>query len=471
VNTMKDSRRIGTATVFLMAAMPFAGAQTQVDLASQSKNVDFSRAGSTKPAQVGPAIPGVCSTGQIFFDSSAPAGQNLFGCTATNIWSLLGGTGGGSGGGAGSASQLGDFVASDSSSTVQALGAGCSTVTPCQIRVGAAVFTMTAPVAATLTGTSVNGTVFWYLSSALILTAGHNSAATVTCSSGCSTVTGITAFPPDAVPLWQTTFTTNVWDPINLASMDKRAIYSREVIAPGSGVMSTSNPSTGVQTISTDPTQVPRYFAGSGAPSANCMAARDFYTDTVGRNLYFCDAANTWKQANANSIPGFTRNWAASTIGGGSGAGTGWLSSGGIVTTGMGSPAAYNGLSLATAGTSYAIFMTVIPTGWTGVVNLKSLWTIQNTASGAGVGSNTYSLACLAPGISNLNTGPSFGTGQTFSFNFAGTGYQIGQLDNPTTWTIPSCTPGSILYVKMAQTTRTSGTDPLVLLYFDLQVY
>jgi len=87
------------------------------------------------------------------------------------------------------------------------------------------------------------------------------------------------------------------------------------------------------------------------------------------------------------------------------------------------------------------------------------------------VGTNTYSLACLAPGTSNLNTGPSFSSGQAISFNFTGTNYQVGQLDVPSTWTIPSCSAGNILYVKMAQTTHTSGTDPLVVLYFDLQVY
>jgi hypothetical protein len=299
--TMKDPRRIGKAIIFLMAAAPFAGAQTQVDLATQSKRVDFSGAPSTKPAQVGSALPPVCSTGQIFFDSSAPAGQNLYGCTATNIWSALAGTGGGSGSGVGAAAQLSDFMASDTSATVQTLGAGCNSTTPCQLRVGTALFTMSVPVTVTLSGTSTNGTVFWYLSSSQTLTVGHSSAATLSCSSGCTVVTGVTSFPPDSVPLWQTTFTANVWDPINLQAMDKRAIYSRDVIAPGSGVLSASNPSTGVQTLSTDPTQVPRYFTGAGAPSTNCMAGRDFYTDTSGLNLYFCDAANTWKQASGGS--------------------------------------------------------------------------------------------------------------------------------------------------------------------------
>lgn len=42
----------------------------------------------------GTALPGTCTPGQIFFDTDAPSGQNLYGCTATNVWTLLGdGTG------------------------------------------------------------------------------------------------------------------------------------------------------------------------------------------------------------------------------------------------------------------------------------------------------------------------------------------------------------------------------------------
>jgi hypothetical protein len=289
---MKDSRRIRTSMLLLLAARLVASAQTQVDLSSQSKNVDFSKAISTKPAQVGPTLPPACSTGQIFFDSSSPAGQNIYACTATNTWSPEGGAGGGSG--PGMASQFGDFNIANTSATVQTLGASCSTVTPCQIRTGAVLFTMTAPVTLTLGGTAANGTIFWYLSSLQVLTAGHNSAATLTCSAGCSVATGVTSFPPDSIPLWRTTFVANVLDAISFVAMDKRAIYSRDVIAVGPGVSSIADPSTGIQTLSTDPTQVPRYFTGAGVPSGTCTAGRDIYTDTTGPHLYWCGSTNIW---------------------------------------------------------------------------------------------------------------------------------------------------------------------------------
>jgi hypothetical protein len=47
----------------------------------------------------GATLPSTCSVGQEFFLTSATAGRNKYGCTATNTWTLLGdGTGGGGGG-------------------------------------------------------------------------------------------------------------------------------------------------------------------------------------------------------------------------------------------------------------------------------------------------------------------------------------------------------------------------------------
>ena len=73
-------------------------AQTQVDLRVQSKSPDFSGASATKPMSTGASLPASCTTGQMFFVTTAPAGQNVWGCTSTGVWSLeTGGSGGGSG--------------------------------------------------------------------------------------------------------------------------------------------------------------------------------------------------------------------------------------------------------------------------------------------------------------------------------------------------------------------------------------
>ncbi len=78
--------RIMLMSATLAAAV--AVGQTEVDLRTQSKSVDFSAASSTKPVSTGTALPSVCGIGQMFFLSNAAAGQNLYGCVTTNTWNL-----------------------------------------------------------------------------------------------------------------------------------------------------------------------------------------------------------------------------------------------------------------------------------------------------------------------------------------------------------------------------------------------
>ena len=59
---------------------------------------DISGKTSTKPVKTGTVAPGTCGVGELFFDTDATAGQNIFGCTALNTWTLEGD--GGAGGGA-----------------------------------------------------------------------------------------------------------------------------------------------------------------------------------------------------------------------------------------------------------------------------------------------------------------------------------------------------------------------------------
>ena len=75
-----------TMLIFLMCAL--CDAQTLVDLRTQTKDVDFSGAISTRPAKVGSNLPSTCLAGELFFNPSAPAGTNLYGCTSTNVWSV-----------------------------------------------------------------------------------------------------------------------------------------------------------------------------------------------------------------------------------------------------------------------------------------------------------------------------------------------------------------------------------------------
>ncbi len=66
--------------------------QTLINLGTQARNVDFSGASETRPERTGTSAPLTCSTGDLFFNTTAPVGQNLFGCVSNNSWALLGGT-------------------------------------------------------------------------------------------------------------------------------------------------------------------------------------------------------------------------------------------------------------------------------------------------------------------------------------------------------------------------------------------
>jgi hypothetical protein len=77
-----------------------AEAQTQVDLRTQSKDVDFANAASTRPVKTGVSLPPACGVGELFFVSNAPAGSNLYACVTPNTWALEGGGSGGGGAGA-----------------------------------------------------------------------------------------------------------------------------------------------------------------------------------------------------------------------------------------------------------------------------------------------------------------------------------------------------------------------------------
>lgn len=54
---------------------------------------------ATAPVKADTTLPSVCTVGDMFFDTDATAGQNLFGCTALDVFTLLGGGGGGAGAG------------------------------------------------------------------------------------------------------------------------------------------------------------------------------------------------------------------------------------------------------------------------------------------------------------------------------------------------------------------------------------
>jgi len=79
----------GRAILVAVWLIAIAKGQTLVDLRTQSKSVDFSAANTTKPFKAGTVLPATCGIGEAFFQTNAPAGLNLYGCTAVNSWTLL----------------------------------------------------------------------------------------------------------------------------------------------------------------------------------------------------------------------------------------------------------------------------------------------------------------------------------------------------------------------------------------------
>ena len=89
---MKTSNSWLAAALALLPAVavvyPLAG-QTRIDLHSQSKNVDFANALSARPVPVSATLPPTCQVGEMWFNTSAMPGQNLYVCAATNMWTTL----------------------------------------------------------------------------------------------------------------------------------------------------------------------------------------------------------------------------------------------------------------------------------------------------------------------------------------------------------------------------------------------
>lgn len=82
------------ATAVLLYAVTVNGSLDVLGRLS-ARVVDFSAAESTAPMRTGAVLPGSCTVGQMLFKTDAPAGQNLYLCTAADTWTQVQGGGGG----------------------------------------------------------------------------------------------------------------------------------------------------------------------------------------------------------------------------------------------------------------------------------------------------------------------------------------------------------------------------------------
>ena len=290
-------------TGLLLLASISSQAQTTVDLRTQSRNVDFSSAASTRPAKTGTVLPPACQSGDLFFKTNNTAGQNLYGCTAANTWTLQSGSGGS---GASTASQLSDFAVGRSSGTVISIGSSCSVTLPCNVRFGNTVHTFTVGATATITGGTGSGLVLVFVSNSGAIVVEHASLAgvTMTCSGCVASQVATPAWPLNGIPLASLSISSGQW---GTTVTDMRSMFSSRAITAGSGVQLTDG--LGDVVVSVDPADVPRLGANNnfvgdndfssatrlvlknstGTPSpSECTAGTD-----IGRVYVRSDAAST----------------------------------------------------------------------------------------------------------------------------------------------------------------------------------
>ena len=102
---------------------------------------------------------------------------------------------------------------SRTSPTVLTIGSTCSLQTPCNVRLGTVTYSYTAPATVAVQGGT--GLIYLYVATAGVITVGHN--ITLICTSTCLPQSGVSAFPPDSVPLatWSVTsgITRSQWRP------------------------------------------------------------------------------------------------------------------------------------------------------------------------------------------------------------------------------------------------------------------
>ena len=208
--------------------------------------------------------------------SSYPSnGQALVWNSAAGAWQPS--TVSGSGGGASMSYQLGDLSAVRTSPTVLTIGGGCTPTSPCNVRFGYQVYSVTSSATATVSGSGL-GTAYIYLNSAGSIMVGNN--LTVACSAGCTQQAGITSFPPNVLPIYTWTATNGTWD--TTGGHDERAFLSTKTLAGGQGIVVTEAP--GQSTLAVDNGVIPTYLMNSGTlnfPSINTGTCAADQTLTV----------------------------------------------------------------------------------------------------------------------------------------------------------------------------------------------
>lgn len=101
--------------VIVLAVCAYAQKVDNLSVHSNVSTIDFSSAATTRVMKTGTTAPATCTIGDLFYDTDATAGQNLYGCTSTNVWTQQ--AGGSSGGSGATTPNAGCFISSGTSCT------------------------------------------------------------------------------------------------------------------------------------------------------------------------------------------------------------------------------------------------------------------------------------------------------------------------------------------------------------------
>lgn len=308
-------------------------AQTQVDLRTQAKGIDFSAAPSTKPFRSGTALPSTCLIGEMFFKSNAAAGANLYACTSADTWTVVGTAGShthtlagdvtgdlsatavgkllgrvlsltapGDGqalvwsaaagawtpatvagsGGASTGADLGDLKLKKTGATSLRLGESCTASTPCNVQIGDTVTTFTNAVDFTLaTGTA--GVIRVFIAAdgtrqCRVDTITVTASPAIPCTAGSS-------FPADSILLGQWTASGGVWDALGT---DWRPLYQRDLYSAGTGLQKAGNQ------FAVDAAVVGMRVAPPATSTSACTAGAWAADASF---FYICVSDNAWRRS------------------------------------------------------------------------------------------------------------------------------------------------------------------------------
>lgn len=264
-------REMKVTTLFILLTSLLQAQTFNVDVTFR-KVVDGSAATATKPFRDVASDPATCSPGEKIFNHTTALFKS---CLTTNTWTAEG-TGG-----------SGTNLFSDLTSCKVTNTSTVATITaPCAISINGIYTSIAASNAtATLSG-SASGSAYIYarvISSVMTLVVGHNSANTITCAN-CTTVTGITAFPVDSMPIAKLDFASSAYTTLT----DYRAILSRIVLSCINGVTCTPDAfgqlvvdgSGATPAVGTPPFYLSSY-ANSGAGFAMSSANKTSFTPFV----------------------------------------------------------------------------------------------------------------------------------------------------------------------------------------------